>query len=54
MEFELSDEDRMLKELVHRFVQDALMPLEAEVLRREAAGEGLIIGDDERRRIPAL
>jgi acyl-CoA dehydrogenase len=54
MEFELSDEDRMLKELVQRFVRDALMPLEAEVLRREAAGEGLSIADDERRRIDEL
>jgi acyl-CoA dehydrogenase len=54
MEFELSDEDRMLKELVQRFVRDALMPLEAEVLRREAAGEGLSIADDERRHIDEL
>ncbi|HKD20801.1 MAG TPA: acyl-CoA dehydrogenase family protein, partial [Rhizomicrobium sp.] len=40
MEFQLSDEDRMLKELVHRFVEKELMPLEAEVLAREAAGKG--------------
>jgi acyl-CoA dehydrogenase len=54
VEFELSDEDRMLKELVHRFVHDALVPLEAEVLRREASGEGLSIADDERQRIDEL
>jgi acyl-CoA dehydrogenase len=54
MEFELSDEDRMLKELVHRFVEDALMPLEAQVLRREAAGEGLSLADDERLRVDEL
>jgi acyl-CoA dehydrogenase len=54
MEFELNDEDRMLKELVHRFVHDALLPLEAEVLRRETAGEGLSIADDERQRIDEL
>jgi acyl-CoA dehydrogenase len=54
MEFELSDEDRMLKELVHRFVHDALLPLEPEVLRREAAGEGLSVADDERQRIDGL
>jgi acyl-CoA dehydrogenase len=54
MEFELSDEERMLKELVHRFVHDALLPLEADVLRREAAGEGLSIADDERRHIDEL
>ncbi|BCW88085.1 (R)-benzylsuccinyl-CoA dehydrogenase [Alphaproteobacteria bacterium SO-S41] len=40
MEFELSEEHRMLKELVHRFVQDELMPLEAGVLQREAEGKG--------------
>ncbi len=51
MEFELSEEDRMLKELVHRFVQDELMPLEAGVLKREAEGGGLGIGEKERERI---
>ena len=51
MEFELSEEDRMLKDLVHRFVQDELMPLEAGVLRREAEGGGLGIGEKERERI---
>ena len=54
MEFELSDEDRMLKELVHRFVHDALLPLEANVLRREAAGEGLSLADEERQSIDEL
>src|SRR5690349_10977652 len=51
MEFELSEEDRMLKELVHRFVKDELMPLEAAVLKREAEGGGLGIGEKERERI---
>ena len=54
MQFELSDEDRMLKELVHRFVGDALLPLEANVLRREAEGEGLSLADEERQRIDEL
>jgi acyl-CoA dehydrogenase len=54
MEFELSDEDRMLKDLVHRFVHDALLPLEANVLRREAEGEGLSLEDHERQRIDEL
>jgi acyl-CoA dehydrogenase len=54
VDFELSDEDRMLKDLVHRFVHDALMPLEANVLRREAAGEGVSLTDDEGRRIDEL
>ncbi|HEX2591094.1 MAG TPA: acyl-CoA dehydrogenase family protein [Rhizomicrobium sp.] len=51
MEFELSEEDRMLKDLVHKFVTDELMPLEAGVLKREAEGGGLGIGEKERERI---
>ncbi len=54
MEFELSDEHRMLKDLVQRFVRDELMPLEAGVLEREASGRGLGIGDAERKRIDAV
>jgi acyl-CoA dehydrogenase len=41
MDFELAEEHRMLKDLVHRFVNDHLMPLEAGVLQREADGKGL-------------
>ncbi|MEI9888763.1 MAG: acyl-CoA dehydrogenase family protein [Rhizomicrobium sp.] len=51
MDFELSEEHRMLKDLVHRFVQDELMPLEADVLEREARGQGLSIGAKETARI---
>jgi acyl-CoA dehydrogenase len=51
MDFELSEEDRMLKDLVHKFVRDELMPLEASVLAREADGKGLGINADEHRRI---
>jgi acyl-CoA dehydrogenase len=51
MDFELSEEDRMLKDLVHKFVTDELMPLEAGVLKREADGGGLGIGEKERERI---
>ena len=51
MDFDLSEEHRMLKELVQRFVRDELMPLEATVLAREAAGGGLRLTDDERMRI---
>ncbi len=40
MDFELSEEHRMLKELVARFVRDELMPFESRVLEREAKGEG--------------
>jgi acyl-CoA dehydrogenase len=51
MEFELSEEHRMLKELVHRFVHDDLMPLEAGVLQREAEGKGLSINEADLVRI---
>ena len=51
MDFELSEEDRMLKDLVHKFVRDELMPLEAGVLAREAEGKGLGIGPAEHKRI---
>lgn len=51
MDFALSDEHRMLKELVARFVQDELMPLEAGVLARETDGKGLGIGAAEHARL---
>jgi acyl-CoA dehydrogenase len=51
MDFELSEEHRMLKDLVHRFVEDELVPLEAGVLEREARGQGLGIGEKEIARI---
>ena len=51
MDFELSEEHRMLKDLVARFVRDELMPLEAGVLAREAAGDGLGIGAAEHKRL---
>lgn len=54
MEFELSEEHRMLKDLVRRFVQDELMPLEAGVLQREADGKGLTILKDDMARIDAV
>ncbi len=39
MDFQLSDEQRMLQDLVARFVKEDLMPLEPAVLAREANGE---------------
>src|SRR5258708_3437996 len=54
MEFELAEEHRMLKELVHRFVEDELMPLEAGVLEREAAGQGLSIPKADQGRIDKI
>ncbi len=48
MEFALSDEHRMLKDLVARFVREELMPLEKAVLEREAAGQGVLLTSEER------
>lgn len=39
MDFSLNDEQRMLQDLVTRFVRDELLPLEPAVLAREARGE---------------
>ena len=48
MEFALSDEHRMLKDLVARFVREELLPLEPAVLAREAAGQGVHLTREER------
>jgi acyl-CoA dehydrogenase len=54
MDFELSEEHRMMKDLVARFVRDELMPLEAKVLAREAEGQGLGLGAAEHARLDAI
>ena len=54
MEFQLSDEHRMLKELTARFVRDELMPLEAGVLDREAKGQGLSLGAEDHARLDQI
>ncbi|QEH81855.1 acyl-CoA dehydrogenase [Sphingomonas sp. C8-2] len=51
MDFALSDEQRMLKELVARFVADELLPLEAGLLQREAAGEDLALDRYQQERL---
>jgi acyl-CoA dehydrogenase len=48
MEFALSDEHRMLKDLVARFVREELLPLERAVLERESMGEGVLLTEEER------
>jgi acyl-CoA dehydrogenase len=53
MDFGLSEEHRMLKELVARFVGDVLMPLEPKVLEREAGGAGAVLTEAERDPIDA-
>jgi len=44
---EVSDEQRMITELVAKFVDNELMPLEAAVLQREIRGEKLALTDAE-------
>jgi acyl-CoA dehydrogenase len=48
MDFALTDEHRMLKDLVARFVREELMPLEPAVLERETAGQGVFLTAAER------
>jgi acyl-CoA dehydrogenase len=47
MDFALSDEHRMLKDLVARFVREELLPLERVVLERETNGEGTHLTAEE-------
>lgn len=47
MQLELSEEQRMIKELVAKFVDNELMPLEAAVLQREIRGEKLALTEAE-------
>jgi len=51
MNFELDEDHRMIGELVRRFVDDELMPLEQGVLDRAAAGGELRMTQDERARV---
>ena len=51
MHFELIEEHRMLQDLVARFVRENLIPLEQNVLERDAAGQGAYLTEDERGRI---
>ena len=54
MNFELAEDHRMIADLVGRFVDDELMPLEASVLAREATGGGLTLSREETARIDAV
>ena len=47
MNFELAEEHRMLADLVRRFLDDHLIPLEGRVLEREVAGQGPALSADE-------
>ena len=54
MDFDLSDDHRMVKDLVERFVRDELLPLEAGVLAREAAGIDPALPPADRARLGVL
>ena len=47
MQFEMSEEQQMIVELVAKFVDNELMPLEPAVLQREIRGEKLALTEDE-------
>jgi acyl-CoA dehydrogenase len=47
VDFELTDEQRMLEDLVTKFVSDELMPHENAVLAREASGQGGALTPEE-------
>ncbi len=51
MNFDLDDDHRMIAELVRRFVDDELVPLENGVLDRDARGHGLELTADERAQV---
>lgn len=53
MDFALSEEHRMLEDLVAKFVRDELLPLESRVLEREASGAGAHLTAEERAPIDA-
>ena len=54
MDFALADEHRMLKDLAERFVKDELMPLESNVLARDASGQGIFLTPEERAKVDAV
>lgn len=53
MNFELAEEHRLLVDLVERFVEDELVPLEARLLEREAHGGEAVLDPSDTARIDA-
>lgn len=51
MNFELDEDHRMIADLVRRFVDDELVPLEGKVLEREIAGQGFKLSAEELERV---
>ena len=54
MQFELEEEHKMLKDLVRRFVDQELMPLEKAVMEREVSGPGPGLSEAERERVDRI
>ncbi|MDB5471103.1 MAG: acyl-CoA dehydrogenase [Caulobacter sp.] len=54
MNFDLDEDHRMLKDLVRRFVDDNLIPLEAGVLAREAAGGAAALTAEETAKVDVV
>jgi len=53
MDFTLTEEQQMLKDLVARFVRDELLPLEAVALKSEAEGGPMSVGAENRAKLDA-
>ncbi len=47
MDFPLNEEHRMIRDVVIRFVNEELMPLEKSALEREATGQGLTLRPED-------
>lgn len=54
MHFALDEEHKLLQDLVARFVRENLIPLERQVLERDASGQGAYLSHEERDRIDAV
>jgi alkylation response protein AidB-like acyl-CoA dehydrogenase len=54
MNFELLHEHQMLKDLVSKFVESELMPLEAGVLARESSGKGAYLTAEQLAKVDAV
>src|SRR4029079_9639289 len=53
MAIALTEEQRMLRDLVAKFVRDEMMPLENKVLARDAEGKGMGFTEEEQGRLDA-
>ena len=54
MNFELAEEHRMLKDLVRKFVDSELMPLESGVLQKESSGQGSYLTAEQLAKVDAV